>query len=104
MVRATTAWFLAELAVVARLGGEPGDDRAMRKVFEPPLRQQRGFAEARRRLYDDRAAIAQGSIVQPQARPQQKIPGHSRRRDLQHEVGKRPCLGWMRGSCQRFRR
>ena len=60
--------------------------RAVRQVLAPPLRQQRGLAEAGRRLHQDHRAVAQALGRRLQARPRDQVARHARRRDLEQQV------------------
>jgi hypothetical protein len=71
---------------VARLRRYPGHHPAVREMLEPPLRQQRGLAEARRRLDQDGRDIAEHRIGRQQPRPRHQVARHPRRRNPQQQV------------------
>ena len=48
-----------------RLRRQPGHDPALRQMLAAPLREQRGLAEAGRRLHQDHRAVAQALVVGP---------------------------------------
>jgi hypothetical protein len=72
--------------VVVGLRRQPGHHAAVRQVIEPPLRQQRGLAEAGRGLHQDHGALAQVLVVDLQTRPRDPVARHARRRDLEQQV------------------
>ncbi len=74
------------LRAVLRLRQHPGDDGAVRQMFAPPLRQQRGLAEAGRGLHEDERAIAQAVAAGHQARTDHQVALQARRRDLEQQV------------------
>ena len=59
---------------------------AVRQVLAAPLRQQRGLAEAGRRLHQHDRAVAQLVLVDLQPRPGHQLARHARRRHLQQQV------------------
>ena len=89
------------LRVVLRLAPTARRRRAVRQVLAPPLRQQRGLAEAGRRLHEDHRVVAQLRLVGLQPRPRDLVARHARRRDLQQQVGDSAAGGQDRGGdCQ----
>ena len=72
--------------VVLRLRRQPRHDPALRQMLAAPLRQQRGLAEAGRRLHQDHRVVAQLLVVGLQAGPRDLVARHARRRDLQQQV------------------
>ena len=82
---------------VLRLRQDPGDDRAVRQMFAPPLRQQRGLAEAGRGLHEDQRVIAQALAARQQARTDHQMALHARRRDLEQQVVRRRGTGTHNG-------
>ena len=86
------------LRVVLRLRQQPGDHRPVRQMLEPPLRQQRGLAEAGRRLHQHHRVVAQARVASEQPRAHHQVTRHARRRDLEQQVIRRPGAGQVRRS------
>ena len=75
--------------VVGRLRRQPGDDRAAREVLAPPLRQQRGLAEAGRRLHHDDRAVAELRVAGGEPLADDEVPRRPRRGGLEDQLGGR---------------